>query len=163
MEFPEGIQTATLFDLYEKYHIAGDKKMMYRTDICKKYPCPVYLGEKYYPNRHKYYMIDREAPCILLRKPVCVVEYLPDGITASRYKRYLNNPVGLAAYRLFLMECDPRLKNIVRQSIHFIAKNLISNKNTGLANNPHKVVHVCMIPFGIALYIKIKQENHKRI
>lgn len=159
MEFPVGVKKATLFELYEKYCVTGDKKMMYRTDLCKKYPCPTYPGEKYYPNRHKYYMIDREAPCILLRKPVCIVEYLPDGITASRYLRYLKNPKGLAEYRLFLMNYNSSFLNICRQSIHYVAMNLIAYKNFGLKRTKYPIINLLVTPLGIMLYIYIKYQN----
>lgn len=158
--FPESIgETTTLFELYEKYHCMGDKKMMYRTDLCKKYPCPVFPGEKYYPNRKKYYLIEREGPLIILRKPLCIVEYLPDGITASTYKRYMKNPVGLADYRLFLMDNDPSLKNIIRQSIHYVAMNIISKNGIGQKSTKHKISNILCAPMGFALYLYILFKN----
>ncbi|MCC4722356.1 glycosyltransferase family A protein [Salinicoccus sp. RF5] len=157
--FPKELTEATLFELYEKYGIYGDKKMAYKTSVCKKYPTPNYKGEKYYPNRQKYYMIDTEGPCLLLNEPICVVEYLPDGITASRYKRYYENPVGLAAYRKFIMQYNPVYKNIFRQSIHFVAMNLIAKNGIGFKDSDYKVANIVMAPLGILLYLYIKYRN----
>ncbi|MBW8382046.1 MAG: glycosyltransferase family 2 protein, partial [Youngiibacter sp.] len=154
--FPLGLKESKLSELYDRLGIFGDKKLIYRTDLCKKYPCPSYEGEKYYPNRHKYYLIDKEGPSLLLHEAICVVEYLPDGITASRYKRYIKNPVGLAAYRQFLISYDPTFKNICRQSIHYVAMNIIAKKGIGLKNSNYPVATLLMAPFGIALYYYIR-------
>ncbi len=154
--FPDGLQEATLCELYEKHHSMGDKKMMYRTDLAKKYPSPIFPGEKYYPNRQKYYLIENEGgPLLLLRRPLCVVEYLPDGITASTFQRYRNNPKGLAAYRLFLMKNNPAIKNQVRQTIHYIAMNIFDKNGIGLKTTPHKALTVLLSPVGFALHLYI--------
>jgi len=149
---PEEIEESTLFNLYERLGINGDKKMVYKTSICKKYPCPRYEGEKYYPNRYKYYMIDKEGPSLILNEAICVVEYLTDGITNSRFHRYRNNTRGLGDYRKFLMEYNPNLWNICRQTIHLIAMKLLSKKS--LKSN-HPFITFLMLPAGILWYFYI--------
>ena len=42
-KFPDGLKETTLFDINEKYKIPGDKKLIYRTELAKKYP---FLKEK---------------------------------------------------------------------------------------------------------------------
>jgi glycosyltransferase involved in cell wall biosynthesis len=150
--FPLKLEEATLFELYEKYRIYGDKKMVYKTTFCKKYPTPSYDGEKYYPNRYKYYMIDKEGPSLLLNEPICVVEYLEDGITASRFYRYKANPIGLAEYRKFLIKYNPSLINVCRQSIHYIAMRLLSKRKIGIMSTNKPVVTCLMLPFGFMWY-----------
>ena len=43
-KFPEGLTKATLFDLYNKYGVSGDKKLVYRSELTKQYPYPEYDG-----------------------------------------------------------------------------------------------------------------------
>ncbi len=160
-QFPNELKEATLFELYEKHKVNGDKKMAYLTHLCKKYPTPSFEGEKYYPNRYKYYMLDKEGPCLLINEPICVVEYLEDGITASRYKRYMNNPLGLASYRQFLIDYNPKIDNKFKQSIHFIAMNLIAYKKLGLKNTKYKLTTLLASPIGIGWYIIIKYRSRR--
>lgn len=161
-EFPQNLKEATLFELYEMYKIRGDKKMVYVTSLCKKYPTPSFEGEKYYPNRYKYYMLDKEGPCILINKPVCIVEYMEDGITASRYKRYLKNPVGLASYRQFLIDYNPKIMNKIQQSIHYVAMNLIAYKKIGIKSTRYKFTTILVSPLGIGWYFFIKYRSRRQ-
>ena len=34
-------KASTLFDLYYKHGVTGDKKLVYRTELTKKYPYPI--------------------------------------------------------------------------------------------------------------------------
>ena len=44
---PENIKSSTLFDLYNKHGVTGDKKLVYRTELTKHYPYPLFKNEKY--------------------------------------------------------------------------------------------------------------------
>ena len=46
-KLPENIKVSTLFDLYYKHGVTGDKKLVYRTELTKKYPYPLFENEKY--------------------------------------------------------------------------------------------------------------------
>ena len=41
------LKRSTLFDLYYKHGVTGDKKLVYRTELTKKYPYPLFKNEKY--------------------------------------------------------------------------------------------------------------------
>lgn len=155
---PDDINESTLSNLYDSLKISGDKKMVYLTSLCKKYPTPVIEGERYYPNKEKYYRIDKEGQCLILHDAICVAEYLPDGITASRYKRYVKNPIGLSKYRLFLMEYDNGLKNIIRQTIHYDAMKMINPRAIKFKDSPHPFLAILLSPFGFIWghYILVK-------
>ena len=45
--FPDNLKTSALFDLHYKYKIKGDKKLVYRTELTKQYPYPIFEEEKY--------------------------------------------------------------------------------------------------------------------
>jgi glycosyltransferase involved in cell wall biosynthesis len=159
--FPEGLDSSTLFDLYELYKIPGDKKMFYRTDIVKRFPSPQFDGEKYFPNKYKYTLTDEVAPCLLLHKPLCVVEYLPDGITADLFNRYLKNPKGFIFYREFLMKKSKTLLNRFRQAIHYVAMCRLIGRKNYIKNSDYPVYVSLAQPFGFILlqYIKYKAKR----
>ena len=76
--FPDNLKTSALFDLHYKYKIKGDKKLVYRTELTKQYPYPIFEGEKYVSLSYKYTMIDREYPLALMNEVLCIVEYMED-------------------------------------------------------------------------------------
>ena len=44
---PKGIDSSTLYDLYENYHFKGDLALVFRTEILKKYLFPQFENEKF--------------------------------------------------------------------------------------------------------------------
>ena len=59
---------------------AGDKKLVYRTDVITAYPeYPVFDGEKYVSLSYKYLLIDQDYKLAVLNDVLCNVEYQSDG------------------------------------------------------------------------------------
>ena len=66
--FPKGMRETTLAGYYASGG-AGDKKLVYRTDIIKKYPpYPVFSGEKYVALAYKYRLIDQDYKLAVIKK-----------------------------------------------------------------------------------------------
>ncbi len=62
-KLPENLKHSTLFDLYNKHGVTGDKKLVYRTELTKKYPYPIFNNEKYVGLAYKYYMLINSMRC----------------------------------------------------------------------------------------------------
>ena len=99
-KLPENIKTDTLFDLSYNKGITGDKKLVYRTELTKRYPYPIYEGEKYVGLAYKYYKLDQEYELSLMNEILCIVEYMEDGSSLNMFKQYMKNPKGFAFYRI---------------------------------------------------------------
>ena len=97
--FPEDLKTSTSFDMYYKHGVCGDKKFIYRTELTKKYPYPIFEGEKYVGLAYKYRKIDLTHKLALMNEVVCIVEYMEDGSSRNMLKQYVNNPRGFIFYR----------------------------------------------------------------
>ena len=76
---PENLKKTTYFDLYHKHNAKGDKKLIYRTELTKKYPYPIFKGEKYVSLAYKYAKLDDEFELAMMNEIVCIVEYMDDG------------------------------------------------------------------------------------
>ena len=57
-KFPENLKSTTYFDIYNKYKVKGDKKFIYRSELTKLYPYPIFEGEKYVSLAYKYAKLD---------------------------------------------------------------------------------------------------------
>ncbi|UTR14882.1 glycosyltransferase family 2 protein [Salipaludibacillus sp. LMS25] len=155
-ELPKGITSSTLFDLYYKHGITGDKKLIYRTEVAKNYPYPLFEGEKYVGLAYKYYKLDEQYPLLLMNQVVCLVEYRPDGSTMNMLRQYKTNPKGFAFYRHQLMTLSlANTKFKFRQAIHYVSSSLLSKNKAFIKESPAPWLTVAALPFGACLYVYI--------
>jgi glycosyltransferase involved in cell wall biosynthesis len=158
---PEYTKYATLTDIYGKYNVKGDKKLVYRTDLIKKIPpYPIFAGEKYCPLSYKYILIDQECPLLLLNEVLCHVEYLEDGSSRNIINQYKKNPKGFSFFRKITMIYSTTNKERFRAAIHYVSSNLMLKNTRFLKETPCKLHTLLAIPLGFLLYVFIKN-NHR--
>ena len=135
----------------------GDKKMIYRTEIINKYPeYPLFKGEKYVTLGYKYELIDQDYPLLTLNEVLVKVEYRPDGSSMNMFRQYIKNPQGFAFIRKSSMQLAPTAKRRFMEAIHYVSSSLILKNKRFLQESPKKLLTLCAIPFGIALYLFIR-------
>ena len=159
--FPEGMKETTLSGYYEAGG-SGDKKLIYRTDVIKKYPeYPEYEGEKYLALAYKYWLIDQDYKLSVLDDVVCNVEYQADGSSNSMFKQYLKNPKGFAFWRTVRMKYDKSFKRRVMDCIHYCSSAQIGNIKGYIKDSPYPFLTVLCTPAGhlLTAYIKKKAGN----
>ena len=159
--FPKGMNEITLMEYYAGGG-SGDKKLVYRTDVIKRYPeYPVFEGEKYVALAYKYRLIDQDYKLAVLDEVLCNVEYQANGSSGTMYKQYVNNPKGFAFWRKVCMEYPESKKRIFIDCIHYVSSSLISGNKKFVKESPKKMQTVLAIPFGILLTIYIKMRTRK--
>ena len=153
--FPEGLNETTLMGYYANGG-AGDKKLVYRTDIINKYPAyPVFDGEKYVALAYKYRLIDQKYKLAVLDEILCNVEYQVDGSSNNMLKQYLRNPKGFAFWRKVCMQYPESKKRVFMECIHYVSSSIISKNRKFIAESPKKGSTILAIPFGVLLTIYI--------
>ncbi len=156
--FPETLGETTLQDYYLNGG-KGDKKLVYRTDVIKKYPpYPLFEGERYVGLAYKYMLIDRDYTLAVLNKPLVTVEYQQDGSSYNMYRQYWNNPRGFAFFRRTEMVCTPSLKRRFVSCVHYVASSIISSNRRFIAESPKKLLTIAAIPLGYIWYLRIKSK-----
>ncbi|WP_339147766.1 MULTISPECIES: glycosyltransferase family 2 protein [unclassified Sutcliffiella] len=157
---PEEHKTSTLFNLYYKHGVKGDKKLVYRTELTKRYPYPIFTGEKYVGLAYKYYKLDQEYELLIMNEPLCIVEYLPDGSSVNMLNQYRNNPEGFAFYRKELMKLPfVSFTFKVRQAVHYVSSSLFMSKRNFISDAPNKGITTLAIPLGYLLYLYIVRKT----
>ncbi|MCW9130900.1 glycosyltransferase family 2 protein [Bacillus paramycoides] len=161
---PENLKRSTLFDLYNKHSVTGDKKLVYRTELTKRYPYPIFKNEKYVGLAYKYYMLDQQYEMLLLNEALCHVEYMPDGSSMNMLNQYRKNPRGFAFYRKELMKL-PFTNRIFkyRQAIHYVSSSFIARNKRFIQESPYKGLTLCALPFGIILYSYITMKTKMKV
>lgn len=157
---PEHLKAATLSNLYGKYKVKGDKKLVYRSELTRKIPAyPIFSGEKYCPLSYKYILIDQQYPLLILNEVLCHVEYLPDGSSMNMIKQYKKNPRGFSFFRKVAMKYAPTYKDRLREAIHYVSSNLMIRNFKFLLESPCKITTLVATPIGILLYFYIDHTN----
>lgn len=152
-KFLNGIKQSTLFDIYYKHNVTGDKKLVYRSELTKNFPYPVIEGENYIGLNYKYYKIDLTHKLALYNEVLCVVEYMEDGSSKNMLKQYRRNPKGFAFYRKENMKnpyASSKFK--FKECIHYVSSSLISKNWQFIKESPCKLLTIFAIPVGFILY-----------
>ena len=140
----------------------GDKKLVYRTEVIKKYPpYPLFEGERYVGLAYKYMLIDQDYTLLTLNAPLVTVEYQADGSSYNMFKQYWKNPKGFAFFRKTEMVTTRSLKRKFIVCTHYVSSSIISKNKNFIQESPCKLLTILAIPTGIALYYKIKQSVKK--
>ncbi|WP_342042525.1 glycosyltransferase family 2 protein [Bacillus sp. OTU2372] len=157
-QIPENVRESTLSQLYAKYKVRGDKKLVYRSELTRKTPpYPIFPGEKYCPLSYKYILIDQEYPLLVMNEILCYVEYLADGSSMNIIKQYKRNPRGFSFFRKVAMQYAPSFKEKFRESIHYVSSNIMLKNTKFLYESPSKFTTLLATPFGAVLYLYIKR------
>lgn len=158
--FPNDLKETTLSGYYANGG-KGDKKLVYRTDVIKKYPeYPVFEGEKYVSLGYKYLLCDQDYRLLVLNEILCNVEYRLDGSSTNMYRQYLENPKGFAFIRKIDMRYNKSLKKNFKTCIHYVSSSIIAKNKYFIKESPNKILTIIAIPFGILLTIFIRYKSN---
>ncbi|MEG1003853.1 MAG: glycosyltransferase family A protein [Clostridium sp.] len=151
-KLPIDVKEATLFDIYNKYKVRGDKKLVYRTELTKKYKYPEFQGEKYVGLAYKYNKIDEDYKLAVVNEFFCVVEYMEDGSSRNMLKQYRNNPKGWCFYRLENLK-NKNASTIYKfkECIHYVSSALMIKDKKIFKEVPYKLMIILAFPIGYLL------------
>ncbi|MDR2525376.1 MAG: glycosyltransferase family 2 protein [Oscillospiraceae bacterium] len=124
--FPQTVTKARYYDYYHTFGVTGDKKFILRSELSRLYPYPRFPQERYVGLALKYYQLDLDYELLCLNKPVCVVEYLPDGSSRNMLRQYWRNPRGFLHFRFTLLRLPyAGLRFKLRQALHILPESLM--------------------------------------
>lgn len=160
-ELPEGIAHCTLTELFGKYHTKGDKKLILRSDLSRKYPYPEFPGEKFYPASYKYKLLDLEYELLLFPAAVCVVDYNEDSMTFDKFAQYRSCCRGFAHYRNEMIRISASPKTIVREMVHYVAESKFAGNRHYVRNSAKPVYAAFCLPLGLAYHAYLSKTTRK--
>ena len=142
---------------------AGDKKLVYRTDVINQYPpYPVFEGEKYVALAYKYRLIDQDYKLAVLDEVLCNVDYQPDGSSNTMWKQYLKNPKGFAFWRKVCMQYPVSRKRMVIDCIHYCSSSQIAHSKIYIRESPRKLLTILCTPLGWLLTAFVKSRTVRK-
>lgn len=155
-KIPDDIKISTMTDLYQKHGVWGDKKVVLRTDVVKKYPkYPEYEDERLVPLGTLYKIIDQHYQFLCTNHVLCIVEYLADGSSNNILKQYRKSPKGFYYARTVEMRYSKSTKHSFTRAMHLISSAIFAKQFNIFKDNPQKALTVLALPFGLALHCYI--------
>ena len=157
--YPEGLTEGYFLDLYIKKIHHGDSKQVMRTDLMRSVAPQVgFPGEKDFNPVYMLVQVMDRLPIMLVNENFCFVEYQQtDSMSANIYRQYMRSPRSFAKSRIMEMQMQrSTLKNCWRSAIHYVAECIIARDSRWLSQSPRKMMTLCAVPFGVALYALIR-------
>ena len=166
---------STMFNLYFKEGITGEKALVYKTSIRRQYSYEVQENEKFITEASLMHKIDLDYDVLCYNTRIMICEYQEEGYTKNIKKIFYKNPKGY--YKYFKEIFDQDLKDVTFKKLMYIYKQFIlfatlSNKITwisdikGLKNKI--IIALLYLPGRIATRIRFKnverdieKENNK--
>ena len=137
-----------------KYPIVnGDRKLVIRSDLYKSVaPQKTFHGEKNFNPHYMHLQISKKFDFLVLNKPLCIVEYQPEGMSNRIFSQYYDSPHSFAELRRLMLSFDGAgLKFRFRQSIHYVSSSILSKNRSFLLTSPAPFLTFLSIPFGLLL------------
>lgn len=160
---PEKLSETTSYDLRYRYKLKGDHKLVYRSDLLKREPYPIFEGEHYAALGYKYFKLDRDYKMLVLNEILCYVEYLASGESSNKMKRYITAPRGFMVYRREMMPLMHNFKEKWWQATHYVSSAIFAKekKFIKLSGNPWVTILAILSGIALNLYIRYKYRRNK--
>ncbi len=103
-EFKQKEYITTMFDLYFKEDIGGEKILVYNNKIRKMYSHQLKHNEKFITEARMYHKMDEKYKLLAINEVVEIGSYIEDGYTKNINKTFKENPYGYYMYFKELMQ-----------------------------------------------------------
>lgn len=160
--FPESLKKIRFNEIYVKYGLTGDKKIVYKTEVMKKVPpYPLYEGEGLVPLDYKSLLADQFAYIKPVNEIWCLVEYQEDGSTRNMLKQYRRHPRGFAFSRISRIDYGVTFKERMKNAVHLVSSSLFSKDYASLFKTNNTLLVISAIPAGALLNLYIRLHTKK--
>lgn len=157
---PSEIKIGNLTDLYKKYKATGDKKLVLRTDVVRKYPLyPEYDGEKLVPLGILYLLIGQDYNLIYSNDVYCIVEYQAEGSSGTILKQYKQSPRGFGYARRIQIKYAQNVQDSIKSYVHLISSAIFAKDISLLWKGVNPLKSVLLLPIGILLNLWIRSKH----
>jgi len=152
--FPNHNLEANYFDIYHKYKVTGDKLIILKTDIAKKYLFPMIKGEKFVPEALVFNRISKDYNFICKNNIMAYKEYLDNGYSNNYFNLVKRNPLGNRLYFKELYDLEKNIYNICGYLL-FSIYGKVKFRNT-IKEHPAKIKMILMY-FPVWIIAKIRK------
>lgn len=137
-KFPENCYRSDMFSLYFRDKIEGEKIIVFKTEVRKKYKHEIEENEKFVTEARMYHKIDIDYDIIGINKAIIIGDYKNDGYTKNIDNIFKSNPNGYYEYFKEILQMN--LKGVTLKKKMYIYKHYILFANLAEKDNAIKNV-----------------------
>ena len=164
--FPEDNHRSDMFSLYFKEKITGEKTLVFKTEIRKKYKHILEADEKFVTEARMYHKMDQDYDIIGINEVIVEGSYKEDGYTQNINRIFETAPLGYYEYFKDMFSLD--LKGVSFGKKMYIYKHYILFANLSARENAIKnvqglfnrfMVFILWVPGTIVTKRKFKKDK----
>ena len=122
-EFTKNLNITTMFDLYFREDIGGEKILVFDSKIRKKYKHELEKNEKFITEARMYHKMDEKYSIVCINDIIEIGDYVEDGYTKNIQKTFKQNPNGY--YKYFKEILKKGLKGLKLKKKIYVIKHYI--------------------------------------
>ena len=138
---------------YDENKISGDKWDIHQTRILKEFSFPVFTGEKFCPEVVVWNRISSKYKTMFLNKPLKIVTYLPDGLSANSISHRISSCRTTLLCYSEQMDLNISLNTRFRASINYVRFSLHSDEPVAYLGRRWLFSFFAILP-GLSLWVK---------
>ena len=158
--FPRGLRRERMHRLALVHGCHGEFSLVFSTAFARKFPFPVFPGERFVTESVIYDRMDTHGTMMLLPEVLTVCEYQPDGYSSNFTKLMKQNPSGFCLY--FLQRIDLQLsmkQRLIHAGKYWCFRWISKNRNLKYRGKHRALVFLATIP-GVVFRIYYKLIRH---
>ena len=122
-KFSTNYMESTMFDLYFKQDIQGEKILVFNANIRKKFKHELEENEKFVTEARMYHKMDDNYKILCINEVIEVGDYQDDGYTKNIVETFRKNPNGY--YKYFKEILKKREKGVSFKKKIYVAKHVV--------------------------------------
>ena len=122
-EFPSNNMESTMFDLYFKQDIEGEKILVFNASVRKKFRHELENDEKFITEARMYHKMDEKHKILCINKVLEIGDYKEDGYTKNISKTFKTSPNGY--YKFFKEILQKDLKGVLFKKKIYVLKHFV--------------------------------------
>ena len=134
---PDGLTEVKYWDLFEKYHFAGDTSLIHKTEVAKV-SVRRSAREKFIAETSVYYRLDDHYLMRTDNTILTICHYLPDGLTKNFAKNARENPIGYRKHKLYCAQRSQTLAGKFRETTLYLVGCRMTGEKGGPSKAPNK-------------------------
>lgn len=146
----------------DRYNLTADMAEVFFTEKLKRYPFPVWDGEKFTPEAVIW---DRMAldgyKLRWFNKIIYLCEYQKGGLSASSWRLLRDNPMGYAMLFNIRLEYTKKIKTIINYTLQYISCCILAREKKQIFNCTKSISAIILFPIGWLLAIRRKLQFEK--
>lgn len=134
-------------------NVYGDMAEVYKTEILKKYPFPVFKDEKFLSEAIVWNKISFDYDMVFVNEAIYIAEYLDDGLTKNSLNMRINSPIGASENANVFLNSRFKLWIRIKNAILYDGFSLIAKKQEMIKKSNNKFLTILFFPLGFVFYL----------